>query len=99
MPSFSVINAPVSVDAPPSLPGSAAITGYRFDFGDGSTPVTGTAPTAAHTYTATGTYTVTTTAIDASDVNGSTTATDGRERGQRGKGDAASAHAKGSPVG
>jgi PKD repeat protein len=63
-------NAPVkvTVDASGSKAGSAPITGSTFDFGDGTTPVTGTAATGAHTYTAPGTYTVTTTAVDANGV-------------------------------
>ena len=42
------------------------IASYRFDFGDGSAPVTTTAPTATaqHTYAAAGTYTVTLIATD-----------------------------------
>lgn len=38
-----------------------AITRYRFDFGDGGPPVTGTSPTVTHTYRAAGTYTATVT--------------------------------------
>jgi subtilisin family serine protease len=37
---------------------NGAITGYRFDFGDGSPVVSGTEPTAAHTYDRFGTYPV-----------------------------------------
>jgi parallel beta-helix repeat protein len=55
----------VTADASESTAGSAAITGYAFDFGDGSTPVSGTVPTATHTYTTVGTFTVTTTVTDA----------------------------------
>jgi len=45
----------------------APIASYQFTFGDGTAPVTTTAPTAVaqHTYAASGTYTVTLTATDA----------------------------------
>ncbi|MEY9895181.1 hypothetical protein ABIA31_008870 [Catenulispora sp. MAP5-51] len=72
-PSAGEVNVPVSVDASGSLPGSAALTGYSFDFGDGSAQVTGTAAAVTHTYTATGAYTVTTTVTDSNNVNATTT--------------------------
>ncbi|MFF3598164.1 PKD domain-containing protein, partial [Kitasatospora indigofera] len=42
------------------------LTGYSFDFGDGSDPVVTTSPEATHTYQATGAYQVTVTVTDAS---------------------------------
>ena len=52
---------PVTFDAAKSTPGSAAIATYTFDFGDGSAPVTTTAPTTSvtHTYAQIGVYKVT----------------------------------------
>ena len=49
-----------------SDPGPTPIASYRFDFGDGSAPVTTTVPVASaqHTYAAQGTYTVTVVATD-----------------------------------
>ncbi|WP_194917066.1 carbohydrate binding domain-containing protein [Catenulispora rubra] len=77
VPSTGVANVPLTANAL-AFPGGAAITGYSFDFGDGTPPVTGTPPGIAisvpHTYTAPGTYTVTTTATDASNVSATTTA-------------------------
>ena len=52
----------VQADGSASTDGDATpIASYRFDFGDGSAPVTTMAPTATvqHTYAAAGTYTVT----------------------------------------
>src|SRR5206468_877926 len=57
----------VRADGSGSTDGDATpIASYRFDFGDGSTAVTTTAPTATaqHTYAASGTYTVTLIATD-----------------------------------
>src|SRR5439155_1311209 len=49
-----------TADGSASTPGDSPIASYRFDFGDGTGPVTTTAPTATaqHTYASTGTYTV-----------------------------------------
>ncbi|MGH3417703.1 MAG: PKD domain-containing protein, partial [Actinocrinis sp.] len=44
---------------------SSTITNYSFDFGDHTTPVSGTSPTAGHTYAKPGAYTVTVTVTDA----------------------------------
>ena len=71
VPATGVMNVPVSADASVSFPGSAGITAYSFDFGDGSAPVNGTAPTVTHAYAAPGTYTVTTTVTDADNVSAS----------------------------
>ena len=63
--SVSQLSSPaltVRADGSASTDGDATpIASYRFDFGDGSAPVTTTAPTATaqHTYAAAGTYTVT----------------------------------------
>jgi hypothetical protein len=57
---------PVTFDALKSTPGSTAIASYTFDFGDGSAPVTTTAPTTVttHTYAQVGLYKVTLTVTD-----------------------------------
>ncbi|MFC1420912.1 PKD domain-containing protein [Streptacidiphilus cavernicola] len=56
-------------------PWNAAITGYRFDFGDGSAPTETTTPSATHTYTAVGfpTVTVIATNADGTTFQGTTT--------------------------
>ena len=56
----------VRADGATSTAGDSPIASYRFDFGDGSAPVTVNAPTTAanHAYTTTGTYTVTLIATD-----------------------------------
>ena len=61
-------NASASTDPDPT-----PIASYRFDFGDGTAPVTTDAPTAIaqHTYAAAGTYTVT---LNATDTGGFTSA-------------------------
>jgi PKD repeat protein len=55
----------VSLDATASTDTSSTITGYTFDYGDGSTAVTNTTGTSSYTYTRAGTYTVSVTATDA----------------------------------
>ncbi|MFE2423195.1 PKD domain-containing protein [Streptomyces hokutonensis] len=59
--------APLSetVTANETNPWKTGITGYTFDFGDGSAPVVSTTPSVAHAYTAIGSYTVTVTATTA----------------------------------
>jgi PKD repeat protein len=64
----------VTADASASTPGSSPITGYSFDFDDG-TPSVVTRPTATHTYTAARTYTVTLTVTDAAGQTDTATAT------------------------
>jgi PKD repeat protein len=54
----------LSFDASSSSDADGAIVSYRFDFGDGSMPVSGATNTAAHTWAAPGTYTVTLTVTD-----------------------------------
>jgi hypothetical protein len=71
-PASGVVGTSLTVDASASLGGANPIATYSFNFGDGSTPVTGTAPTAVHTYTTPGTYTATITITDSN--NASTTA-------------------------
>jgi parallel beta-helix repeat protein len=65
----------IEADASASSGGATPITGYRFDFGDGSPPV-GPQPeaVASHTYAEAGTYTVTVTVIDAAGLTGTATA-------------------------
>ena len=52
----------VAVDAAPSVDLDGAITGWAWNFGDGTTSVEG--PATSHTYTADGTYTITLTVTD-----------------------------------
>jgi parallel beta-helix repeat protein len=54
----------VTADASASTAGSSPITGYTFDFGDGTTVGPQAAATASHTYASAGTYTVTVTVTD-----------------------------------
>lgn len=55
----------VTVDASQSTDvDDTPIASYTFDYGDGSDPLTGTAPTGQHTYGGAGTYTVTVTVTD-----------------------------------
>jgi len=68
------VNLPVTADASSSFPGNASITGYSFDFGDGTSTGTLTTPSATHTYAATGTYLVTVTATDSSNATSTTSA-------------------------
>jgi parallel beta-helix repeat protein len=56
----------VTADASASTAGSSPITGYTFDFGDGTTVGPQAGATASHTYTTAGTYTVTVTVTDSS---------------------------------
>ncbi|HEY2129028.1 MAG TPA: PKD domain-containing protein [Streptosporangiaceae bacterium] len=58
--------APLSVtaDASGSTAGSAPISSYSFNFGDGSTAGPQSSPTATHTYQSAGSYTVTVTVTD-----------------------------------
>lgn len=53
-----------SGSAAPNVPPNDQLTGYTWDFGDGSQPVKTTTPTATHTYTRAGHYTVTVQAYD-----------------------------------
>ncbi|MBS2545247.1 ricin-type beta-trefoil lectin domain protein [Catenulispora sp. NL8] len=63
-PASALVGVSTTTDASASLGGADAISGYTFDFGDGSTPATGSQATASHVYTAPGTYTITATATD-----------------------------------
>jgi parallel beta-helix repeat protein len=63
----------VTADASASTPGSAPITGYTFDFGDGTTIGPQAGPTARHTYTAAGPYLVTVTVTDANGLTSTAT--------------------------
>ncbi|HEU5441571.1 MAG TPA: PKD domain-containing protein [Ktedonobacterales bacterium] len=58
------ISFDASGSAAPSVPPNDQLTGYTWDFGDGSQPVKTTTPTATHTYTRVGHYTVTVQAYD-----------------------------------
>jgi PKD repeat protein len=48
------------------------IASYTWDFGDGSSPVTGTSPIVTHSYSARGTYTVTLVITDTAGQTGQT---------------------------
>ncbi|MEY9908244.1 hypothetical protein ABIA35_004477 [Catenulispora sp. MAP12-49] len=61
-----IVNQPVTADASASFPGTAGITGYTFDFGDGTVVGPQAGPTAQHAYTAAGTFQV---KVSATDVN------------------------------
>lgn len=67
-----IVNLPVTADASSSFLGTAPITGYSFDFGDGTTTGKLTTPSATHAYSATGTYLVTVTATDSNNVSSTT---------------------------
>jgi hypothetical protein len=61
VPPDGAVGVPLSVAATGSAPGRRPVA-YRWDFGDGSAPVSGA--TVSHTFTAPGTYTVTVTMTD-----------------------------------
>jgi hypothetical protein len=65
----------VTVDATGSRAGAAPIAGYRFDFGDGSQPMTSGSASATHGYTRAGTYTVRVTVTDTGGRSGAAAAT------------------------
>ncbi len=52
-------NALTSFDASGSTNAGGTVTGYTWNFGDGSAPVTTTTPTVSHTYTSAGDHTAT----------------------------------------
>jgi PKD repeat protein len=54
----------LTFDGSTSTDTDGTVTSYRFDFGDGSTPVTSSMSTASHAFTSAGTYTVTLTVTD-----------------------------------
>ncbi|MDP1919378.1 MAG: PKD domain-containing protein, partial [Myxococcales bacterium] len=54
----------LSFDGSTSTDTDGTITSYRFDFGDGSTPVTSATSTASHAFATAGTYSVTLTVTD-----------------------------------
>ncbi len=63
---FSAVVSDLSVDldASASTDADGTIASYRWDFGDGSAPETGTKATTTHTYAAAGTFQVTLTVTD-----------------------------------
>ena len=69
--------APVQVtaDASGSTAGSAPISSYTFDFGDGTTVGPQSGATATHTYQSAGSYTVTVTATDGNNLTSKATKT------------------------
>ncbi|HEX9356174.1 MAG TPA: PKD domain-containing protein [Streptosporangiaceae bacterium] len=66
---------PVTADASGSTAGSAPITSYTFDFGDGTTVGPQSGATATHTYQSAGSYTVTVTTTDGNNLTSSATKT------------------------
>jgi PKD repeat protein len=62
-------------DASGSTAGGGAITGYSWNFGDGTPVVSGPSPTASHAYATDGPFTVTVTVTDANALTDSTTRT------------------------
>ncbi len=69
--------APLSVtaDASGSTPGTNPISGYTFNFGDGSTAGPTSTPTVGHVFSSTGTFTVTLTVTDSAGASASASAT------------------------
>ncbi|MFD0635004.1 LamG-like jellyroll fold domain-containing protein [Catenulispora yoronensis] len=63
-PTSGIVNVPVTADASGSYVGTAPITGYTFDFGDGTAPVQQTTAQATHPYTAAGSYLIKATVTD-----------------------------------
>lgn len=64
VPATGMSGTPVTADASASYPGTTAITGYTYDFGDGTVVGPQAGASASHTYTTAGTYTVKLTATD-----------------------------------
>ena len=72
VPTTGIVNQPVTADASATFPGTARITGYTFDFGDGTVVGPQAGPTANHAYTTAGTYPVKVTVTDSNNVNATT---------------------------
>ena len=68
VPVTGLTGTPVTADATASYPGTAAITGYTFDFGDGTVVGPQGAASASHTYATAGSYLVKVTATDGNGV-------------------------------
>jgi parallel beta-helix repeat protein len=66
---------PVTADASGSTAGSAPITSYTFNFGDGTTVGPQSGATATHTYQSGGSYTVTVTTTDGNNLTSNATKT------------------------
>jgi PKD repeat protein len=69
--------APLSVlfDGSASSDPDGTLVSYRWDFGDGSAPLTASGPTISHTYTRTGTFRATLTVRDPGGLSGSASVT------------------------
>ncbi|WP_042381759.1 ricin-type beta-trefoil lectin domain protein [Streptacidiphilus melanogenes] len=74
IPATGLTGVPVTADSTATYPGTTAVTGYSFDFGDGTVVGPQAAASASHTYTSTGTYTVKVTATDAGGVTATSSA-------------------------
>ncbi|MBS2545294.1 PKD domain-containing protein [Catenulispora sp. NL8] len=71
-PASTTAGASITADASNTAPGAPPITGYVFDFGDGTVLPSQTAATATHIYNTPGTYTI---KVTASNATGSSTTT------------------------
>jgi PKD repeat protein len=65
----------VTADASASVAGDAPVNAYRFDFGDGSQPVSSGTGTATHPYARAGVYTVSVTVTDTAGQSGAAAST------------------------
>jgi parallel beta-helix repeat protein len=74
-PSSGTAPLPVTADASGSTAGSAPITSYTFNFGDGTTVGPQSGATATHTYQSAGSYTVTVTSTDGNNLTSNATKT------------------------
>ncbi|WP_157538119.1 ricin-type beta-trefoil lectin domain protein [Kitasatospora azatica] len=74
VPVTGLVGTPVTADATASYPGTTGITGYTYDFGDGTVVGPQAAASASHTYATPGSYIVKATATDGSGTGTSTAA-------------------------